>query len=233
MRHERMATEYTQLANASNRRSRASLTQPAKGRAHSRRSTPTRRAPKPITPTGCAAPASCDRRSKDCRSRSRTCSTWRRRDARRIEDPRQCRAGATRRAGGGATARGRRRDRRPHEHGRVRVRRESARTRTTARRRIRSIVRRGRIPGGSSSGAAVAVADDMCAMALGTRYARLGARAGRAVRRHRIQTDRAARAARRRVSVVVHARFGGSARQIGRELRRVRCSAGGGTRTQH
>ena len=126
----------------------------------------------------------------------------------------------------GATARGRRGHRRPHEHGRVRVRRR--RRKSTLRHAEKSIrswrrSRPGRLVIGSGGRRRRRHVCDGARQ----RYARIGARAGRVVRRHRIQTDRAARAARRRVSVVVHARLGGTDRQVGRGLRRVRCSARG------
>ena len=60
----------------------------------------------------------------------------------------------------------RRGDRRQDQHDRVRLRRASAPIRISARRAIRAD--RTRVPGGSSSGAAVAVADGMCEIAIGT-----------------------------------------------------------------
>ena len=121
----------------------------------------------------------------------------------------------SRRAGGGAAARGRRGVRRPHQHGRVRLRRRRASTRTTARRRIRGTATPAACPGGSSSGAAVAQADGMCVMALGTDTrgsvripAALCGVAG-------FKPTRAARAARGRVSAFLHARLGRAAREFG------------------
>src|SRR6266581_3977654 len=71
---------------------------------------------------------------------------------------------------------------------------------------------RRRIPGGSSSGAAVSVADGMAAFALGTHT-------GGAVRDRRVQADAAARSARRGVSALDHPRFRRAARAHGCLLR--------------
>ena len=98
----------------------------------------------------------------------------------------------------------------------------TASIRTTARRRIRGTGKTGRVPGGSSSGAAVAQADGMCVMALGTRHARLDPPARGAVRRRRLQADAAARAARGRVPAFLHARFDRPAREHRGLLRRLR-----------
>src|SRR5882757_8510987 len=71
---------------------------------------------------------------------------------------------------------------------------------------------RARVPGGSSSGAAVTVADGMCDIAIGTDT-------GGAVRRHRVQAEPFARADGRCVSVVRHARLH---RPAGAQYRRLR-----------
>ena len=65
----------------------------------------------------------------------------------------------------------------------------------------------GRVPGGSSSGAAVSVADGMAHGALGTDTGGSCRIPGSLLRHHRLQADRAARADRRRGAAVLHARF--------------------------
>ena len=65
---------------------------------------------------------------------------------------------------------------------------------------------RARVPGGSSSGAAVAAADRMCEIAIGTDTGGSTRIPGGAVRHRRLQAEQAARADRRRVPAVVHAR---------------------------
>ena len=66
---------------------------------------------------------------------------------------------------------------------------------------------RARVPGGSSSGAAVAAADQMCEIAIGTDTGGSTPHSGRAVRHRRLQAEPAARADRGRVPALVHARL--------------------------
>ena len=81
---------------------------------------------------------------------------------------------------------------------------------------------RARVPGGSSAGAAVAVADGMCEIADRHRHRRLGAHSGGAVRPGRLQAEPAARADRWRVSVELHARLDRPDRAQRRRLRQGR-----------
>ena len=113
-------------------------------------------------------------------------------------------------------------DRRAHQHGRVRVRR--GRPQSALRHAEESLGSQGRAacPGGSSSGAAVAQADGMCVMALGSGHARLDPPARRALRRRRLQAD-AARACRaRRVSAFLTLDSIGPLANTRRLLRRLR-----------
>ena len=125
----------------------------------------------------------------------------------------------------GAAARRGRGVRRPHQHGRVRVRHHRASTRITARRRIRGTAR----PAASRAARPPARRwrrPTACAsMALGSDTRGSMPHPGRALRRHRLQADRAARAARRRIPAFLHARLGRAARQFGRLLRGVRRDA--------
>ena len=66
---------------------------------------------------------------------------------------------------------------------------------------------RARVPGGSTSGGAVAVADGMCEIAIGTDTGGSTRIPGGAVRPGRLEAEQAARADRRRVPAVVHARL--------------------------
>ena len=66
---------------------------------------------------------------------------------------------------------------------------------------------RARVPGGSTSGGAVAVADGMCEIAVGTDTGGSTRIPAALVRTRRLEAEQAARADRRRVSAVVHARF--------------------------
>ena len=81
----------------------------------------------------------------------------------------------------------------------------------------------GRIPGGSSSGAAVSVTDGMAVVGDRHRHRRLGAHSGGVVRPYRIQADGAPRSAGGRVPALVHARFDRAAGAQRRRLRRRRC----------
>jgi aspartyl-tRNA(Asn)/glutamyl-tRNA(Gln) amidotransferase subunit A len=81
---------------------------------------------------------------------------------------------------------------------------------------------RKRIPGGSSSGAAVSVADRMAVVG----YRRIGPHSGRPVRPCRVQADPVAGAARRRGPAVMDARQHRSACRLDRLLRRGRCRDG-------
>ena len=78
----------------------------------------------------------------------------------------------------------------------------------------------GRVPGGSSSGAAVAQADGMCVMALGTDTRGSVRSPVGALRRHRLQADGAARAARR-----ARSRFPTRSTRSGRSRIRSPCCA--------
>ena len=82
---------------------------------------------------------------------------------------------------------------------------------------------RKRVPGGSSSGAAVSVGRPHGGGGARHRHRRLGAHSRRRVRHHRLQADGAARADRRRGAALDLARFDRPARQLGRVLRHRRC----------
>ena len=129
-----------------------------------------------------------------------------------------------RRAGGGAAARGRRGDRRQHQHERVRLlgRRlqpalrhagQPGRPQARARRLLVGRGGLGRRPHGRGGAR--------------HRHRRLGAHSRRGVRHHRLQADRAARADRRRGAALDLARFDRPARQLGRMLRHRRCGVRG------
>ena len=82
---------------------------------------------------------------------------------------------------------------------------------------------RKRVPGGSSSGAAVSVGRPHGRGGARHRHRRLGAHSRGGVRHRRLQADGAARADRRRGAALDLARFDRTARQLGRVLRHRRC----------
>ena len=81
---------------------------------------------------------------------------------------------------------------------------------------------RKRVPGGSSSGAAVAAADGMCEIAIGTDTGGSCRIPGCALRHRRLQAEPAAHSNRRRFSVVLQHRLDRADRAIGRGLRQGR-----------
>ena len=83
-----------------------------------------------------------------------------------------------------------------------------------------------RLPGGSSSGAAISVTDGMAAGAIGTDTGGSVRIPAALERLGRIQTDCATRAARRRAPSVAHTRFGRADREDGCRLRAARSGAG-------
>ena len=84
----------------------------------------------------------------------------------------------------------------------------------------------GRIPGGSSSGTAVSVADGMAVGRPRHRHRRILPHPGGVLRHRRLQADRAARADRRRAAAGAEPRFGRAAGAERRLLRGDRCGAG-------
>ena len=136
-----------------------------------------------------------------------------------LQGARRCAAGQGRCARGGAAARGRRGDRRQHQHERVRLlgrglqpalRHAGQSGRPQARAR-RLLGRRRRL-GGRRHGRGGAR----------HRHRRLGAHSRRRLRHHRLQADGAARADRRRGAALDLARFDRAAGQFGRMLRHRR-----------
>ena len=153
-----------------------------------------RRAPMPTCPTACAAPASCARRSKglpvSVKDLFDVAGDVTRAGSTLLADAAPAERDAT---GGRAVACGRRRDRRAHQHGRIRVRRRRP---EPALRHAEEPVgplhrpRAGRLVVGRRRGAGRWHVRDVARH----RHARLGAHSGRAVRRRRLQADGAARA---------------------------------------
>ena len=142
----------------------------------------------------------------------------RRCDARRLEAVGRCGARAARRAAGGAPAGRRRADHRAHQHGRIRLRHD--RPQSPLRHAAQSLgpgrrARPRRLLVGRRGGAGRWHVRDGARQ----RYARFDPPAGGLVRRDGVQADRAARAARGRVSAVLHPRFDRPAGQYGRLLR--------------
>ena len=86
---------------------------------------------------------------------------------------------------------------------------------------------RARVPGGSTSGGAVAVADGMCEIAIGTDTGGSTRIPAALCGTRRLEAEQAARADRRRVSAVVHARLDRADGEERRRLRAGRCGDGG------
>ena len=86
---------------------------------------------------------------------------------------------------------------------------------------------RARVPGGSTSGGAVAVADGMCEIAIGTDTGGSTRIPAALCGTRRLEAEQAARADRRRVPAVVHARLDRADGEERRGMRTGRCGDGG------